>query len=192
MPPSVCLPPLEFCRGVSPSHAAKSRPDLNTLGSGVEAVITEAISLPTPGTLASKRFISLRAWASAICPSRSPIAFLDTLKNSGQRLNGGLGGVWQRRVYFGQLEQFVDAADSLGDDNTEFGKMATQRIDAHRSLLDQQLTRLVQHQRGPLLRALDRNKAHPGTRHRFADRLGVDCVVLAALDIGLVIRGRNT
>src|ERR1700731_3631148 len=61
MPPSVCLPPLEFCRGVSPSQAAKSRPDLNTLGSGVEAVITEAISLPTPGTLASKRFISLRA-----------------------------------------------------------------------------------------------------------------------------------
>ncbi len=27
MPPSVCLPPLEFCRGVSPSQAAKSRPD---------------------------------------------------------------------------------------------------------------------------------------------------------------------
>src|ERR1700730_7869295 len=133
MPPSVCLPPLEFCRGVSPSHAAKSRPDLNTLGSGVEAVITEAISLPTPGTLASKRFISLRAWASAICPSRSPIAFLDNLKNSGQRLNGGLGGVGHRCVYFGQLEQFVDAADSLGDDNTEFGKMATQRIDANSS-----------------------------------------------------------
>jgi hypothetical protein len=38
--------------------------------------------------------------------------FLDTPKNSGQHLNGGLGGVWQRRVYFGQLEQFVDAADS--------------------------------------------------------------------------------
>src|ERR1700687_1254229 len=56
MPTSVCLPPLEFCRGVSPSQAAKSRPDLNTLGSGVEAVITEAISLPTPGTLASQRF----------------------------------------------------------------------------------------------------------------------------------------
>ena len=40
--------------------------------------------------------------------------FLDTLKNSGQRLNGGLGGVWQRRVYFGQLEQFVDAARTIG------------------------------------------------------------------------------
>jgi len=26
MPPSVCLPPLEFCLGVRPSQAAKSRP----------------------------------------------------------------------------------------------------------------------------------------------------------------------
>jgi hypothetical protein len=42
----------------------------SAFGSGVDAVITEAISLPPPGTLASKRFISLRAWASAICPSR--------------------------------------------------------------------------------------------------------------------------
>ena len=100
-------------------------------------------------------------------------------------LNTGLGGVWKRRVYFGLLEQFANAADSLGDDNAEFGKMAAQRIDAHRSLLDQQLARLVQHQRGLLLRTLNWNKAHPGTRHRFADRLGVDCVILAALDIGL-------
>jgi hypothetical protein len=61
--------------------------------------------------------------------------------------------------------------------------MATQRIDVHRSLLDQQLTRLVQHQRGLLLRTLDRNKAHPGTRHRFADRLGVDCIVLVGLTL---------
>jgi hypothetical protein len=39
-----------------------------------------------------------------------------------------------------------------------------------------------------LLPVLDRNKAYPGTRHRFADRLSVDCVLLAALDIGLNIR----
>ncbi len=33
MAPSVCLPPVEFCLGVRPSQAAKSRPDLNALGS---------------------------------------------------------------------------------------------------------------------------------------------------------------
>jgi hypothetical protein len=42
------LPPVEFCLGVSPSQAAKSRPDLNTLGSGTLAAIAEAMSGPTP------------------------------------------------------------------------------------------------------------------------------------------------
>ena len=51
MAPSACLPPLEFCLGVRPSQAVKSRPELNTLGSGMLAAITEAIILPMPGTL---------------------------------------------------------------------------------------------------------------------------------------------
>jgi hypothetical protein len=51
MAPSACLPPLELCLGVRPSQAVKSRPDLNTLGSGTLAAITEAIILPMPGTL---------------------------------------------------------------------------------------------------------------------------------------------
>jgi hypothetical protein len=38
------LPPVELCLGVNPSHAAKSRPDLNTLGSGTLAAMAEAIS----------------------------------------------------------------------------------------------------------------------------------------------------
>src|ERR1035441_51477 len=36
-----------------------------------------------------------------------------------------------------------------------------------------------------LLLALDRNEAHSGTRHRFADRIRVYRVVLAAFHIGL-------
>jgi hypothetical protein len=51
--------------------------------------------------------------------------FLDTLKNIGQRLNGGLGGVWKRRVYFGQLEQFLDAADSLAAANEDASSLKT-------------------------------------------------------------------
>jgi hypothetical protein len=37
IPPSRSLPPLEFCRGTSPIHAARFRPDLNALGSGTVA-----------------------------------------------------------------------------------------------------------------------------------------------------------
>ena len=69
--------------------------------------------------------------------------------------------------------------------------MAAKRIDAHRPLFDQQFARLVQHQRRLLLRALDRNEAHSGARHRFAAGIGVDRVVLAALDIGLGVSRRH-
>jgi len=54
--------------------AAKSRPDLNTLGSGTLAAITEAMSFPMPGTLSSNRLISFCAWALEISFSRSSIA----------------------------------------------------------------------------------------------------------------------
>jgi putative transposase len=97
----------------------------------------------------------------------------------------------KRRVIFGQLEQFADATNALGDDDAEFRKMTTKRIDAHRLLLDEQFARLVQHEHSLLLRAFDQYEAHSGTRHRFADRLCVDRVVLAALDIGLGVRGRD-
>ena len=39
MAPGFCFPPVDFWSGVSPSQAAKSRPDLNTLGFGTLAVI---------------------------------------------------------------------------------------------------------------------------------------------------------
>ena len=103
--------------------------------------------------------------------------FVEPLKSLGQNLNGRFGGVRKRRVTFGQLKQLVDAANSLGGDNAEFRKMAAKRVDAHGPLLDQQFTRLVQHQRGLLLRALDRNEAHSRSRHRFAAGIGVDRVV---------------
>src|ERR1700735_4541468 len=53
--PNFSLPPVEFCLGVAPSQAAKSRPDLKACGSGALARIAEAASAPTPGTLAASR-----------------------------------------------------------------------------------------------------------------------------------------
>src|ERR1700738_5273484 len=42
--PSFCLPPVDFCSGVSPSQAAKSRPAANPSAAGTNAVIAvEAI-----------------------------------------------------------------------------------------------------------------------------------------------------
>lgn len=73
MEPSFSLPPVEFCRGASPSQAEKSRPELKTLGSGTLATITVAMSLPTPGTPASNLLIGLCAWTLAISFSSAAI-----------------------------------------------------------------------------------------------------------------------
>jgi len=49
MPPSRSFPPLEFCRGTKPIHAARSRPVLNRRGSATLATKALASSGPMPG-----------------------------------------------------------------------------------------------------------------------------------------------
>jgi len=48
------LPPVEFCRGTSPIHAAKSRPDRKTVGSATVAAIAVAPMTPMPGMVSSR------------------------------------------------------------------------------------------------------------------------------------------
>jgi hypothetical protein len=67
--PNFSLPPVEFCLGVAPSQAAKSRPDLNACGFGALARIAEAASAPTPGTLAASRLSGSRRWSATIAPA---------------------------------------------------------------------------------------------------------------------------
>src|SRR3954471_5145869 len=54
MPPSRVLPPVEFCRGTRPSHAANSRPLRNAIGSTTVAAIAVAIIGPIPGMVAKR------------------------------------------------------------------------------------------------------------------------------------------
>ena len=47
--PSLCLPPVEFCRGTRPSQAAKSRPLRNVSGGGARATrATRAVAINGP------------------------------------------------------------------------------------------------------------------------------------------------
>ena len=59
MPPSRSLPPVECCRGTSPIHAAKSRPDLKVLGSVTVEAMAVAPITPIPGTVSRRQLISL-------------------------------------------------------------------------------------------------------------------------------------
>jgi len=56
--PRRSFPPLEFCRGTMPSHAAKFRPRLNLEGSPILATINVAASGPTDGMVARLRLSS--------------------------------------------------------------------------------------------------------------------------------------
>jgi hypothetical protein len=51
------LPPLEFCRGVMPSQAEKSRPESNMPGSVTVAAMALAPMMPTPGIVASSLLV---------------------------------------------------------------------------------------------------------------------------------------
>jgi hypothetical protein len=58
MRPSPALPPEEFCRGVSPSQAAKSRPRAKVSGGGASASSALAQTGPVPGMRIRRRALS--------------------------------------------------------------------------------------------------------------------------------------
>ena len=58
MLPRTCLPPVECCRGTSPTHAAKSRPRLKTSIGGAKVSIARAVIGPTPGIVCRRRVVS--------------------------------------------------------------------------------------------------------------------------------------
>lgn len=56
--PRRSLPPLECCRGVRPTHAAKSRPFENVSIGGAKVVIAPAVIGPMPGMVVSRFAVS--------------------------------------------------------------------------------------------------------------------------------------
>lgn len=71
--PRHCLPPVECCRGVSPTHAAKSRPRRNVSGGGAKVAKAVAISGPMPGIAIRRRAVSSSRARRAISASSSAI-----------------------------------------------------------------------------------------------------------------------
>lgn len=67
IPPRRVLPTVEWSFGVSPSQAAKSRPDLKACGSGVFITSSDAEMWPIVGTAVRRRDIALaRCQASSL------------------------------------------------------------------------------------------------------------------------------
>src|SRR5579864_7666123 len=73
----------------------------------------------------------------------------------------------------------------------ELADVRAQHIGKFGALADQLPPHPVQYENRLVLNAFDRHKAHVRPAHRFADRLRVNRVALAALDVGLDIGWRN-
>ena len=71
IPPSLSLPPVEYCLGTKPIHAARLRPDVNSFQSPTSATRAVATIGPTPGISSSRRFLH-SSGARHGCVSRWP------------------------------------------------------------------------------------------------------------------------
>lgn len=82
-----------------------------------------------------------------------------------------------------QVEQVGNAVPPGRSDDAELGEMATKRVDQHRSLPDQQVTRSVVQYSRLLNCRLHRHEPPVRPPDRFADCFGVGRVGLAAANI---------
>ena len=81
--PSFCLPPVDFCSGVSPSQAAKSRPAANPSAAGTSAVMAVETIGPK-GIDIARRSLDNRTLLLRHC-----FALANTDITSGRYMNAG-------------------------------------------------------------------------------------------------------
>ena len=77
----------------------------------------------------------------------------------------------------------VDVPDALRHNEAKFHQQATNLVGLCAACVNKALARRVQRQHRLLLWILRRNEAHVWPRHRFADRLGIEHVVLVRLHV---------
>src|SRR3984957_5955843 len=117
--PNFSLPPVEFCLGVAPSQAAKSRPDLKACGSGALARSGERADAGDARRQPADRIASMVGDDRALELVDRRVERPQLRKQNPQRrldhrrkVGGG-----------GSLDEFLDVADPFGGDDTELRQM---------------------------------------------------------------------
>src|SRR3954452_24374371 len=190
--PRRVLPPLECCRGTSPSQAAKCRALLKLpMPSPTVAVIREAVIGPTPGIVASLRATSCCRACATICLSRPAMRSVVALQCS-RSSEGSACLLRKARVLLHQCHEFLELAHALRHDQSELGRQAAHGVGQHGFLLDQERSHGVQGECSLLLQALCRHELRLRAGGSSADRRCIGRVVLlASLDEWLDRFGRN-
>ena len=88
------------------------------------------------------------------------------------------------------IEQFLHAVAADGSDNTELGQVRADRIDDCGLLPDKEMPRAVKHEATLLVACLSWYEAHARPLYCLADDLGIDRVVLLALNVRLHVGRR--
>src|SRR3954462_5103992 len=178
--PSLCLPPVDFCRGVSPSQAAKSRPARKPSGAGTRAVIAVAAIGPMPGIVISRRatgsafarwvISASNAW---ICASKAWKVPINTFRTA-RALSGTAAS--------GSSTWAITASACV----MPWGKTQPYSDRCPRRALMHCVVRCRL-----LLLAFHRHEAHARALGGFADGLGIRPVVLLPLHVRLDVGRRD-
>ena len=86
-----------------------------------------------------------------------------------------------RQVFEMSANASAQTGDLLRQNDAEFGHQAAQAVVDRGAFFDEAIAGAVQAQDDLLVFFLDRDEAHVGPAHGFADRLGIGRVILAAL-----------
>ena len=101
------------------------------------------------------------------------------------------GGQFQFNTFGDALRKTDHSPQTTGDEDAKLGQQTAQCVYRLGPLPNNQGPSPVQGQGGLLFDRLDLNKTHGGARDRFANRLGINCVRLAALHIRFAINRRD-
>ena len=159
--PIRCFPPVDFCRGVRPIQAAKSRPELNVSAGGASASKAVAIRGPTPGIVIESARGFVPFGASGDFDVKSLDLGLKTLQslNKSEQTGASLFRNRGGRI-FDLRDQLVYVDSALRSDEPELAHMAAQRIDDLGSLSDEKIAGSENYGRGLFRLALHGDEAH--------------------------------
>src|SRR5580704_15283014 len=178
--PRFCLPPVDFCSGVSPSQAAKSRPARKPSAAGTSAVIAVEAIGPTPGIVISRRAVGSVLERCLISASSAAIY-------SSNAVTVSTSSFRTMRTFFGSRvldegDQGRNMGDALRKDVAVFKQVPAQSVDALRTLTHQKIAGSEHDAVRLLLLGLDRNEAHARALRRFTDGLRIGRIVLLPFD----------
>jgi len=183
MPSRFCLPPVEHCRGTTPTQAAKSRPRRKALPFPMAATVAVETSGPEPGNLtalpAARVLITnaLHLLRPRLDLNLGLLPFLPhSIQPPAQARGQVLLGI------FDDCPKILAPMDGLGrKGDAMFQQQSAKLIDQRRATLPQPVPYPVHGLPVELLLVLNLHKAHVLLGHGFGNRFGVKEVVLDEL-----------